>query len=505
MESIEILDKIYNGLKFKDAEYFESKNLCIVNFLFNPESFKPTDENKQEILLKLKDMIGESVNLQMEFKSCALDKRAIANHTYTTIINNFPALSKNFTYDDVSIDIKDMKVLVKLKLSPSNFDHAKSLNRESMVAEKLQDSFLADFTVEFIKKDDEVEAGNYIEKNMELMASIKEAEEKTVYELSNIANIIGKNEYSLAIDFSKVNAVIENVAVCGEVTSIQRKTYKRKVTKNGETTEIDRTFYNFSIKNEVKVLYCSIFPKQTDEVKGDLIEVGMKVCALGSFREFNGKLNFTATSVARCEYKKEEIKSGYKHVNEEYHTVIPEKYVDYEQSGLFDEEDKTFEGTYVVFDTETTGLESNKDEIIEIGACKIVNGRIDETFSTFVKPSKRVPKEITELTGITNEMVADAPTINYVLPDFYKFCHGATLVGHNVSFDMGFVLNMAKKLSYNFNHNTMDTIEMAKAKLKGLKNYKLGTVVEKLGIVLDNAHRAINDAVATAKVFIKLM
>ena len=231
----------------------------------------------------------------------------------------------------------------------------------------------------------------------------------------------------------------------------------------------------------------------------------MKVCCQGSFREFNGKLNFTADSIARCEYKREEIKSGFKHVNEEYHTVIPEKYIDYEQSGLFDEDDKAFDGTYVVFDTETTGLEANKDEIIEIGACKIVNGRIDETFSTFVKPSKRVPNEITELTGITNDMVADAPTINYVLPDFYKFCHGATLVGHNIMFDMGFVLNAAKKLSYNFNHENMDTIEMAKSKLKGLKNYKLGTVVEKLGIVLDHAHRAINDAVATAKVFIKLM
>ena len=112
------------------------------------------------------------------------------------------------------------------------------------------------------------------------------------------------------------------------------------------------------------------------------IEVGMKVCCFGSFREFNGKLNFTANSIARCDFKREEIKSQFKHVNEDYHTVFPEKYIDYEQAGLFDEI-KTFGGTYVVFDVETTGFEANKDEIIEIGACKIVNGRIDETFSTF--------------------------------------------------------------------------------------------------------------------------
>ena len=89
-------------------------------------------------------------------------------------------------------------------------------------------------------------------------------------------------------------------------------------------------------------------------------------------------------------------------------------------------------------------------------------------------------------------------------PDFYKFCFGSTMVGHNVSFDISFIYNIAKKLSYNFDNPLMDTLEMARAKLPGLKNYKLATVVDKLNIVLENAHRAINDATATAKVFIKL-
>ena len=159
----------------------------------------------------------------------------------------------------------------------------------------------------------------------------------------------------------------------------------------------------------------------------------------------------------------------------------------------------------MVFDVETTGFEANKDEIIEIGACKIVNGRIDETFSTFVKPSKHIPREITELTGIDDEMVKDAPTINYVIPDFYKFCYGATLVAHKAQFDMSFIYFIANKLSYNFDNEVLDTLAMARTKLPGLKNYKLGTIVERLNILLDNAHRAIHDATATAKVFIKLM
>lgn len=502
---IDILDRLYNGLKFRDAEYREKTNTCVVHFLFNPEHFKPTDEIKNNLLNKLKDIIGDYVKYEIDFISCALDKRAIANHTYTTIVNNFPALSKNFTYDDVAVDVDAMNVHIKLKLSPSNYDYAKSLNREQLVADKLKNSFLAEFVVEFIKKEDEVALENVIENNMELMASIKEAEEKTVYEIEDITDIIGKTDCSLAIDYTKVTTPIENVVICGDVTSIQRKTYTRKQTKNGETKEIERTFYNFAIKNENKVMYCSVFPNQHDEMKGDLIEVGMPVCCYGSFRLFNGKLNFIAASVARCIFKKEEIKSGFKQVNEMYHTVFPTEYENFEQAGLFDEEGKQFEGDYVVFDVETTGLDSNKDEIIEIGACKIKNSKIVEVFSTFVKPSKKIPTEITQLTGITDEMVSDAPTINYVLPDFYKFCYGATIVAHNLSFDMGFIQNVAKRFSYNFNNNTMDTLEMARKKLGGLKNYKLGTIVEHLGVVLENAHRAVNDATATAKVFIKLM
>lgn len=503
--SLAVLDTLYEGLKFRDAVYDEKSNICTVNFLYNPEVFKPSDENKRMIHNTLLELIGNLVPLDLSFINCPLDKRAIANYTYTTIVNNFPAISKDFTFNDVTVDIDNLSVSLKLKLSASAYEYATSLNREELIAEKLKESFLANFNVEFVKKDALSNTTSSIEKNMELMSSVKEAENKTVYELSEVADIIGKNEYTLAIDFSKVNSPVENVVICGEVTNTQRRTYNKKFTKNGETKEFERSFYNFTIKNDSKFLYCSIFPKQSDEAKGDLIEAGMKVCCMGSFREFNHRLNFTANTIARCEYKREEIQSSYKKVNTDYHTVFPKEYIDYEQSGLFDEEVKDFAGTFVVFDLETTGLEPNKDEIIEIGACKVEHGRISETFASFVKPSKHISREITKLTGIDDDMVKDAPAINYVLPDFYKFCAGATIVAHNIAFDMSFIYNAAKKLSYNFDHPLMDTLEMAKNKLPGLRNYKLGTIVERLNVVLDNAHRAINDATATAKVFIKLM
>ena len=100
-QSIEILDLLYQGLKFKDAIYTEKTNTCVVNFLYNPENFTPNEENKSNIMKKLKELIGDFVKIEATFASCPLDKRAIANHTYTTIVNNFPSISKSFTYDDV--------------------------------------------------------------------------------------------------------------------------------------------------------------------------------------------------------------------------------------------------------------------------------------------------------------------------------------------------------------------------------------------------------------------
>lgn len=505
MNTLKVLDAIYDGLKFKEAVYSEKDNVCTVEFLFNPDSFKPDDEKKQKIYETLNAEIGNIVKYDLKLTACPLDKRTIANYTYSTISNSFPAMNKDFSFEDISVEINHMKVFVNLKLAPSVYDYATELNRAELVAEKLAESFLAEFEVKFEKREGQQPTKSYIENNAELMDSIRINEDKTIYHLTNVTDIIGKNDYSTAMDYSKITTPVENVAICGEVSNVQRRSYSRKYTKNSETQEIQKAFYTIAIRNAGKTMFCSIFPKQSDENKGDLIEVGMKVCMYGSFREFNGKLNFTANTIARCEYTQDEIKGEMKSVNEEYHIVFPQEFVDYEQKGLFDEEDKVFEGSYVVFDLETTGLEANKDEIIEIGACKIENGAIVQTFSTFVKPSKHIPREITELTGINDAMVADAPTINYVLPDFYKFCYGSTMVGHNVSFDIGFIYNVAKKLSYDFSNPLMDTIEMARKKLPGLKNYKLGTVVERLKIVLDNAHRAINDATATAKVFIKLM
>lgn len=164
---------------------------------------------------------------------------------------------------------------------------------------------------------------------------------------------------------------------------------------------------------------------------------------------------------------------------------------------------KTIDDTFVVFDIETTGFSNINEKIIEIGAVKIRGGEIVDEFSTFVNPKRSIPYKIAELTGISNEMVANAPIIDDVIKEFYDFCSGAILVAHNIDFDMSFIRRNGEEFGYSFKHSLLDTIDLCKYLFPELKRYRLNLVAKHLGISLENHHRAVDDAKATALILIK--
>ena len=167
--------------------------------------------------------------------------------------------------------------------------------------------------------------------------------------------------------------------------------------------------------------------------------------------------------------------------------------------------DQTLDSSYVVFDIETTGFSEIEDRIIEIGAVKVENGEIVEKFSTFVNPEIPIPFEIINLTSITDEMVIEAPTIETVLPEFLNFCEGSVLVAHNAGFDVGFIKQKAKNLGLSAKFTYLDTVALARVLLPTLAKYKLNIVAKALGISLENHHRAVDDAGATAEIFVKFI
>lgn len=162
--------------------------------------------------------------------------------------------------------------------------------------------------------------------------------------------------------------------------------------------------------------------------------------------------------------------------------------------------------TFVVFDLETFGLNSHKNEIIEIGAIKLKGTRIVDTFSSFVNPNKIIPKKILELTHITQDMVDNAPTIEDVLPKFLEFTKDAVMVAHNSAFDMGFIRRDAKKyMGIDYKPPIIDTLQMARDLYPDLKGYNLDRLNKTFKLSLENHHRAIDDAQSTAKLFIMFL
>lgn len=167
--------------------------------------------------------------------------------------------------------------------------------------------------------------------------------------------------------------------------------------------------------------------------------------------------------------------------------------------------EQTLDDTYVVFDLETTGFSAVEDKIIEIGAVKVQNGEIIDSFSTFVNPGVPIPFDITNLTSITDEMVMDADRIEIILPKFLEFCNDAVLVAHNAGFDVGFIEQNCKRLSLQGKFTYVDTVALARVLLPTLSKYKLNIVAKALGISLENHHRAVDDAGATAEIFVKFI
>ncbi|MBQ9766428.1 MAG: PolC-type DNA polymerase III [Lachnospiraceae bacterium] len=167
---------------------------------------------------------------------------------------------------------------------------------------------------------------------------------------------------------------------------------------------------------------------------------------------------------------------------------------------------QSLDDTYVVFDIETTGFYADSDEIIEIGAVKVVNGAITERYSTFVNPKKPIPYEIEKLTGISDDMVINERSIEEVLPEFLEFCGDAAMVAHNAEFDIGFIkTKAATRLNVKWEPTYVDTVGMARTLLPTLPRYKLDTVAKALKISLENHHRAVDDAGATAEIFEKFI
>jgi DNA polymerase III epsilon subunit family exonuclease len=290
------------------------------------------------------------------------------------------------------------------------------------------------------------------------------------------------------------------VTVCGKITDITEKMTK---------SEKPKPFYIIHLDDTTGRTSGVYFSKKSTVHKIKELQKDDAIIVRGTLGEYQGKPSFTIDKINRCTFpedfvKKEKYK---KTAPKHYKNVFPKPAETVRVKSVFDDDNLPEEltrETYVVFDLETTGLDVANNGITEIGAVKIIDGKITEEFTTLVKPDYPITEENTAITGITEEMVKDSPKIGAVLPDFMKFIEGAILVAQNSDFDMKFVKRFAGAEEYEVKNKVLDTLELARAHLPMLKKHDLHTLAEHFGIIF-NHHRALSDSYATAEIFIELM
>ena len=179
--------------------------------------------------------------------------------------------------------------------------------------------------------------------------------------------------------------------------------------------------------------------------------------------------------------------------------------VDDETQVVIEPKNYTIDDTFVVFDIETTGFSPEENNIIEIGAVKVAGGEIVDRFSTFVNPKEPIPYRIEKLTGINDQMVKDAPFVNDALRQFREFSEGAVYVAHNASFDMSFIKTKEEASGIYREYSVVDTLGLSRILVPEISRFRLDNLCKFFKISLENHHRAVDDAGATAEIFIKLI
>lgn len=501
-----------NILKLDNAVYNKARDELIISFVY-PEN-APLEQNKRDEILQLinSDLANECA-VTVKFNKSCFDYEVIYNRVMQFITDNYKVLKNEFKRDDILIEPSDIGASITFLCDEMRRQVLLNRGFDADLIKFLKHKFFIDFDVKFEVAKDSPDYQALLNEMPHVDTSLSDAlaEEsrinKMIIELGEC--FYGKYMAGETTFIADITMDTEKeLFIAGVISNLNISKYMSR--SRGEQAPTEKTKISFTLNDPSGTIDIVVFPSDKNIRSLDILEEGMSVAVGGNLSLFNDSRNVRAVSLSKCDIVTKEVKRVYRKVNDDYYFVKPEPVYEVQQMDLFSMGGKNTDywdthDSVVVFDLETTGLDAKTCKIIEIGAVKIVKGSIIETFQTLINPQVPIPAEITNITHIDDSMVADAPTIEQVLPDFYRFVDGSVLSAYNIDFDYQFLDNVGKKLRLLFNHEQIDTLKLARNKVPSLSNYKLATVVKALNITLTNAHRALADAYATAKVFVKLI
>ncbi len=489
---VRLLDERLKNVRLNSIEIERSTQKIRYNFICDTA----IDEDLQKKILNEAEKITSPAFsvVQVTVKKIVSNDQLINTEIYRYVSENFPSISIFLKPTDVSSTVVGDMVKYVLRLTKDGAEYV----TKNGALNKLNDHLAKCFCSDFVGSTDIKEADETFSLLSEEVYAdeLQKIEHRTI-KVKDVVVIDDENMGDLALYIE--DATQGEVTVCGTVTDIQERE-----TKNG------KPFMIIHLDDTTGKTSGVYFSKKNTYHKIKEITVGEAIIVRGSIGEYNGRRSFTFDKINRCTFPKDFVKKEKykKTAPREYKLIFPTEANTIKVKSVFDADEilpqELTEKTYVVFDTETTGLDFMNNGITEIGAVKLVGGKITEQFTTLIKPDYRITEENVAITGITEEMVKDAPRISAVIPDFMKFIDGCTLVAHNAEFDMKFLKRFAGAEEYEVKNPVLDSVEIARSVLPQLRRHDLHTLAEHFGVVFHH-HRALSDAYATAEIFIELM
>ncbi len=456
------------------------------------------------VCMKIENVLRDY--LPDSFKECRVnvakivaDPELVVNEIFRYLKSDFMSVANSVTKDNVSaFPPNDGRCEYVLKVDDDVYGYFRSNNVTDKISAHLYENFCCLFH-------GEVENLGRTEANADILKQKVNSSDFETIKCRTLKVFDPVKIWGDDIDGTAIYAADAQYAqgVCcfaGTIVSINQK-----------ETQKGKPFYIIELDDTTGKMQGKIFMTKEKEKKIDKLQIGTQIICRGDLSTFNGLPSYKISDVSFCvfppDFKPRERDS--KPVPEYYSVVKPEPIEDMAQTGFFDMAASVPEcligKTFVVVDIETTGLSYlGGDKITEIGAVKIVDGKIVDKFQTLINPERKISEEITKLTGIDEEMVKDKPTFDKIILDFFKYAAGSVIIGHNLDFDYKFIKFYAKEQGYIFKNDGIDTIPFAKEVVPRLKNYKLNTVCEHFSIEFLH-HRALSDAHATAKLFLELV
>lgn len=492
-EMIESKVPFSGGVFLKEAIYSVKRQSLLLEFVTK----ETVTASQKEALKTALDEILPSYIRQTDFtlKRSYFDGEILKNEIKDYLLSKHKSVSSCVTVQKISIS--EEVCIVILFVDPLVKDYADRERLNFLISDHLENNFFEHFEVNL---------------NFSQVVESKEIKEKvTAYkpqtasrkiQVADRVVLIGKEiEGDPAYIIDAENPQPE-VVLCGIL-----KFFSVRETQKG------KPMARFVLSDFTSTLPCLHFAAESSREKLTKLSDGVEVLVSGELKDDERSgLTLFVKSISLCTLPKnftpEPLPS--KPAFPDYINIFPKKFETAKQQDLFQVQaaktsQRLLSSEFVAFDLETTGIAFDLDSIVEIAAVKIKDGKIVESFETFVNPKRKIPPAATAVNNITDDMVQGAPEFKDVLPDFYKFTRGTELIAHNIDFDIRFVQFFAKKQGYFFENKLNDTLAIAREKLKGLHNYKLETVAAHLKIDPGDKHRALSDTLTCAEAFIKIM